>query len=157
MRLPLRSVVVPSCMALLGACALPPAPTAVPAASARSTLETQVRATETAFAKTMADRDHAAFTQYLSAETVFFAGPRALRGKDAVADAWKAFYAGPVAPFSWSPEAVEVLDSGTLALSSGPVFDPSGKRIATFTSVWRQEAPGVWRIVFDKGCACTTP
>jgi hypothetical protein len=46
---------------------------------------------------------------------------------------------------------VEVLGSGTLALSTGPVRDPSGKLIGTFTSIWRQDAPGVWRIVFDKG------
>jgi hypothetical protein len=50
-----------------------------------------------------------------------------------------------------------VLASGTLAISSGPVRDPSGKLVATFTSIWRQEAPGVWRIIFDKGndvCDC---
>ena len=43
------------------------------------------------------------------------------------------------------------------ASSSGPVFDPSGKQIATFSSIWRLEAPGVWRIIFDKGndvCDC---
>ena len=50
-----------------------------------------------------------------------------------------------------------MLAGGTLAISSGPVRDPSGKLFATFTSIWRQEAPGVWRIVFDKGndvCDC---
>jgi hypothetical protein len=57
---------------------------------------------------------------------------------------------------------VEVLDSGDLALSSGPVRDASGKLIATFTSIWRREAPATWRIVFDKGnpvcpCAEKTP
>ena len=47
------------------------------------------------------------------------------------------------------------LDSGSLAYSSGPVFDPKGKRVATFNSVWRREADGTWRVVFDKGCnAC---
>ena len=49
------------------------------------------------------------------------------------------------------PAIVVVLDSGTLALSSGPVFDPAGQQVATFTSIWRREAKGVWRIVFDKG------
>jgi len=47
-----------------------------------------------------------------------------------------------------------------LALSSGPVRDPQGKLIARFNSVWRLEAPGRWRIVFDKGadvCACDKP
>jgi hypothetical protein len=31
------------------------------------------------------------------------------------------------------------------------VRDADGKPIARFNSVWRQEAPGVWRVVFDKG------
>ena len=31
------------------------------------------------------------------------------------------------------------------------VFDPAGKRVATYTSIWRQEQPGVWRIIFDRG------
>ena len=70
------------------------------------------------------------------------------------------FYDKPQAPFSWQPDTVEVLESGNLALSSGPVFDPAGKKFATFTSIWRQDAPGVWRIVFDKGnpeCDCARP
>jgi ketosteroid isomerase-like protein len=122
-----------------------------------SDLQKQVADTERAFARTMSDRDFAAFTSFLSAETIFFSGPRALRGKQAVADAWKRFYEKPEAPFSWKPEQVEVLDSGTLASSSGPVYDPSGKQIATFSSIWRLEAPGIWRIIFDKGndvCDC---
>lgn len=44
-----------------------------------------------------------------------------------------------------------MLGDGTLAHSSGPVRDASGKPIARFNSVWRQEAPGVWRVVLDKG------
>jgi hypothetical protein len=47
---------------------------------------------------------------------------------------------------------VEVLDSGTLAMTSGPVFDPAGKRTGTFNSVWRLEPSGEWKIVLDKGC-----
>jgi len=146
----------PLILSLVAGCTTPPSPASgPPAASDRASLERAVRDTERAFAQTMADRDHAAFTRFLATEAVFFAGPRALRGRDAVASAWKPFYDGPVAPFSWAPETVAVLDSGRLALSSGPVHDPAGRRIATFTSIWRQEAPGVWRIVFDKGCDCS--
>jgi hypothetical protein len=61
------------------------------------------------------------------------------------------FFDGPTAPFSWEPEIVEVLPSGTLALSSGPVRDASGKRVGTFNSIWRREANGQWRVIFDKG------
>ncbi|WP_394779421.1 YybH family protein [Undibacterium sp.] len=121
-------------------------------------LAAEVARTERAFAKTMALRDHAGFASFLSDEAVFFSGTEVLRGKQNIADGWKRLYEKPGAPFSWEPEHVEVLASGTLALSSGPVRDPQGKLIATFTSIWRLEAPGTWRIIFDKGndaCDCS--
>jgi ketosteroid isomerase-like protein len=143
---------------LLGAgAATPPPPAPAPPKPDRATLVEQVKATETAFAKTMADRDHAAFSSFLSEEAIFFSGPEPLRGKEKVAAWWKRFYEGKEAPFSWKPEAVEVLNSGTLALSSGPVFDPAGRQTGTFSSIWRLEAPGTWRIIFDKGCPVCAP
>jgi ketosteroid isomerase-like protein len=153
---PLRTVRAGLCIviALLTACA------ASPQRPAATELRQQVATTEHAFARTMADRDHAAFTAFLATDAIFVSEPRTLHGKEEVAAAWKRFYEKPGAPFSWAPDQVEVLDSGTLALSTGPVYDPQGKRIATFTSIWRQEAPGVWRIVFDKGndvCDCARP
>jgi len=89
---------------------------------------------------------------FLSDEAGFVSAATA-RGKDAVAAQWKRYFDGPEAPFSWQRETVEVLDSGTLALSTGPVFDPAGKLVSRFTSIWRREAPGAWRIVFDRGQA----
>jgi len=121
-------------------------------AATNEELKEQVRKAETAFAKTMADRDHAAFASFLADEAVFFGGRKVLRGKAAVAEGWKPMYEGPAAPFSWAPDEVEVLDSGTLAQSSGAVRDPSGKRTGTFNSIWRKEKDGLWKIVFDKGC-----
>jgi ketosteroid isomerase-like protein len=121
-------------------------------------LQQQVADTERAFAKTMADRDHDAFTSFLSDETIFFAGETPQRGKQKVADAWAPYFEGPDAPFSWAPETVVVLDSGTLAHSSGPVLNSEGKRVATYNSIWRREADGRWQIVFDKGSnACNCP
>lgn len=112
----------------------------------------EVTAAEQAFARSMAERDFAAFSDKLSAQAVFFTTPEApLRGKAAVAGHWKRFFDGPKAPFSWAPDRVEVLDDGTLAHSTGPVRNPEGQPIARFVSVWRQESPGVWRIVFDRG------
>ncbi|HET7293890.1 MAG TPA: nuclear transport factor 2 family protein [Vicinamibacteria bacterium] len=122
-------------------------------AESNAELKEQVRQTEIAFAKTMADRDHAAFTSFLADDTLFF-GRTVQRGKGAVAQAWKRFYEDPQAPFSWAPDTVEVLDSGALGLSSGPVFDPTGARVGTFTSIWRREQDGRWRVIFDKGCDC---
>jgi ketosteroid isomerase-like protein len=117
-----------------------------------ASLANEVRAAERAFAKTMADRNHAAFVSFLSDEAVFFGPQGAQRGKAAVSAGWKPFFDRPDAPFSWDPDTVEVLDSGTLGISSGPVRDPQGKRVGTFNSIWRKEAGGAWKIVFDKGC-----
>jgi ketosteroid isomerase-like protein len=124
---------------------------AASAAETPEALATVVRAREVAFAKTMADRDHAAFSTFVAEEAVFM-GRTALRGRKAVVEGWKAFFEGQQAPFAWSPERVEVLDSGTLAISSGPVLDPQGQRVGTFNSTWRREADGVWRVVIDIGC-----
>jgi len=121
-------------------------------------LAAQVRDTEIAFAKTMADRNHAAFVGFLADDTVFFGRANSVRrGRAAVAEAWKPFFEGPQAPFSWAPERVEVLDSGDLALSTGPVLDEAGNNIGTFSSVWRRERDNRWCIVFDKGCPPCAP
>ena len=141
MRIPIPG----ACLLLLTACV------SAPPHVSREQAQREVFATERAFAKTMADRDHAAFMTFLAEETVFFGGKEPLRGKAQVAAAWKRYYEKPAAPFSWEPARVEVLDSGTLALSTGPVHGPDGKIIATFNSIWRREPSGAWRIVFDKG------
>lgn len=146
----LCAVVSAMLCSLLAACA---APARMPIEEARR----QVMETERSFARTMAERNLAAFGTFVSDDAVFFSGPTPLHGKAAVVDWWARFYKNPAAPFSWEPEQVEVLPSGDLALSTGPVHDAKGKLIAHFTSIWRLEAPGRWRIVFDKGaevCDC---
>jgi len=148
----LRSKLLLVSMTLLMACSV--------AAGEPGTLQLrqQVESTERAFAATMAKRDYAAFTRFLSDEAVFFSGETVQHGKQEVAAAWKPYFDGAEAPFAWEPQVVEVLDSGTLALSSGPVYDPGGTLVSHFTSIWRLEAPGRWRIIFDKGNkACSAP
>ncbi|NNF38913.1 MAG: nuclear transport factor 2 family protein [Gemmatimonadetes bacterium] len=122
-----------------------------PGAQSPSALSDVVRDREIAFAQSMADRDHDAFASFLSADAIFFNGERAIRGADAVAADWARYFEGPDAPFSWTPDVVEVLDSGDLALSSGPVLNPAGEQVGRFNSIWRLEADGIWRVVFDKG------
>jgi ketosteroid isomerase-like protein len=116
-----------------------------------NTAQQEVFAAERAFAKTMADRDLAAFGRSIADEAIFFGAQDVQRGKSEVVAAWSAFFEGQQAPFSWEPDQVEVLSSGELALSTGLVRNPAGKVVARFNSVWRREAPGTWRVVFDKG------
>jgi ketosteroid isomerase-like protein len=116
-----------------------------------------VKETERAFAATMANRDFEKFKSFLSEDAIFFSGETPLRGKQQIADAWEGFFKESSAPFSWEPENVEVLESGSLAWSTGPVYDPEGNVVARFNSVWRLDASQQWRIIFDKGsdvCRC---
>jgi len=107
----------------------------------------------------MADRDFKSFVALLSPDAVFFDGSNVTRGSAAVAADWETYFAGRQAPFSWTPDHVEVLASGNLALSTGPVFQ-NHKIVGRFNSIWRLESPNSWRIVFDKGeavCGISTP
>lgn len=117
----------------------------------RKVLTQQVFDAERAFANTMAQRDHVAFGGFVSEDAVFFSGRKALHGRAEVIRAWQPYFDGAQAPFSWEPDQVEVSPGGQLAHSSGPVLSPEGKLIGRFNSVWRLEAHGVWRVVFDRG------
>lgn len=121
-------------------------------AQTNAELARQVFQAESSFAGSMAARDHEAFASFIAPDAIFFGGQGPLRGRAAVVEAWARFFVGPNAPFSWRPEVVQVVDSGTLALTSGPVRDPTGKQTGTFNSIWRREPDGRWRVVFDKGC-----
>jgi ketosteroid isomerase-like protein len=131
---------------LLGAMGVP-----CVAADDLATLTEQVRATEVAFARTLADRDVKAFRSMIAPDVIWLAD-QPLRGPDQVLTRWQKFFDAPQPPFSWAPELVEVQEGGKLALSTGPVMNPAGKRVGTYTSIWRREPSGEWKIIFDRGC-----
>lgn len=106
---------------------------------------------ELAFAKTLADRDVEAFQSFVSPEAIFFTGNEPIIGRKAIVQAWAPLFEGDTAPFSWYPEVVQVLESGHLALTSGPVTSATGEALGRFNSIWRMDADGQWRVVFDKG------
>lgn len=114
-------------------------------------LAAEVAQVERAFAATMAARDLAGFGDFVDEHAVFFNGADALRGRAAVMAAWSAYFDGESPPFSWAPDQVEVLPSGDLAFSSGPVLGSDGRAVARFNSVWRRSEDGRWQVVFDKG------
>ena len=114
-------------------------------------LTEQVRATEIAFAKTLEDRDVKTFASMIAPDIIWI-GEKPMRSPAEVVTSWQKFFEGPKAPFSWAPEIVEVQEGGQLALSRGPVMNPEGRRVGTYTSIWRREKSGQWLIIFDSGC-----
>jgi ketosteroid isomerase-like protein len=137
-------------LSLLFACLVMAASTAS-ARESNSELRKQVMESERAFAATMKARDFDGFARFVADEAIFFGTEGPLRGKQAITKGWRQFYDKPQAPFSWEPEEVEVVESGTLAYSGGPIYNPAGQRIGRFNSIWRLRAPGQWEVVFDRG------
>jgi len=118
----------------------------------------EVRASEQAFARSMADRDFLAFGAFIADDAVFVNSGRPLRGKPAILAHWKRFFDAPRPPFSWKPEVAEVTRSGELGYTTGPVTSEGGALTAHFHSTWRRDATGRWQIVFDNGYpACNCP
>jgi ketosteroid isomerase-like protein len=118
----------------------------------------EAKQTEIAFAKAFADRDADKFFSFIANDAQFL-GKRTLNGKAEVRQVWSAYLEDPKAPFRWEPERVVADGSGTLALSTGPVYDPEGNHVGNFTSVWQKQADGKWKIIFDGpgGDVCPPP
>lgn len=133
-----------------------PAPAAAPEPGQPSNdVERSLWATEQAFADSFAARDPDKFASFLDEHTLF-GGRRRLEGKAAVREVWsKMMMDGPAPPFSWRPSRAIV--SGDVGMTAGPVFDPQGKWIGAFTSVWKRQPDGSWRIVLDGGAPCEPP
>ena len=111
--------------------------------------------TEEGFAASFAARDPEKFASFLDEHAVFM-GRRMLRGKKEIAEAWgKMMTAGPAAPFSWRPSRSMV--SGDVGTTSGPVYDLQGKYTGSFTSVWKRQPDGTWRIILDGAAPCEEP
>jgi ketosteroid isomerase-like protein len=149
----LATFAAPTLLALAAVAA--PLPTAAELAS----IANDVKAAETAFAKTMADRRLDQFGDYVAADAVFN-GRAAQIGHAAVIAAWTPFFKNPQPPFSWAPDAVAVAADGRTAISTGPVRTTDGKMVSRFTSIWRKDADGHWRVIADQGvdaCECPPP
>jgi ketosteroid isomerase-like protein len=126
----------------------------LPSPSDLAAIVVVVKAAETAFAKTMADRRLDQFTDFVAEDAVFVGAATAI-GRAQVVETWRPFFKASQAPFSWAPDAVSVAADGRTAVSTGLARDPAGRVISRFTSIWRQDVDGHWRVVADQGVDAT--
>jgi uncharacterized protein (TIGR02246 family) len=117
----------------------------------------QVRCREIGFSRSAERRDADTFATYID-EDARFVGGSVRHGPAAVVESWGPFFAEDGPEIAWRPQFVEVLEDGTLALTRGPyrmvTTGEDGTRKehwGTFNSVWRKQADGTWKIVFDAG------
>lgn len=127
------------------------------AALAGSADQQAVRCVEIAFSRSVENRDAAAFTALLDADTRFISSS-VLRGPDEVSAAWAGFFEEQGPQLKWRPWVVEVAATGDLAWSRGPYRmrgqNEQGEQLEAwgiYNSVWRKDAAGEWKILFDAG------
>ena len=125
--------------------------------SAADDIAADVRCREIAFSRSVEAQDAELFATFIDADARFV-GNSVLRGPAAVTAAWAVFFTPDGPNIKWRPQIVEVLDDGALALTRGPYrllsTDEQGAKTehwGTFNSVWRLQADGSWKIVFDAG------
>jgi len=161
---PRHFAVLAACALLAGQPAAADESAALDAAS-RERLTEQVRRAELAFAATVAQKRPQEFAAMVAVDAVFLgARGEVARGRDEVVAAWQGLFAVDAPEFRWHPEIVELSGDGTLGLTRGPWTmrgrDAEGRPIergGTFTSIWRRQPDGSWRVVFDAGCSgCPT-
>jgi ketosteroid isomerase-like protein len=110
----------------------------------------EARQSEIAFAKAFADRNLDRFMSMVAEDAHFLGPANTLSGKAAVREGWGGFFTdGDSAPFRWEPKRVVANAAGTLALSTGPVYNRDGKQVGQFSSVWQKQTDGSWKVVFD--------
>jgi len=130
----------------------------LPTVTDLAAIAADVKAAEIAFARTMADRKLDQFAGFV-AEDAVFVGSTTRIGRADVIQGWTPFFVKPAAPFSWAPDAVVVAADGRSAVSTGLAHDANGTVIGRFTSLWRKEADGRWRVAADQGvdASCAGP
>lgn len=118
----------------------------------------ELRAAEIAFAASVAEGDIERFKSFIDEDAVFV-GATALRGREAIVQAWSVFFAENGPTLSWQPDIVEVRPDG-LGLSRGPytlttIAEGGAENTSSgyFNSIWRRAADGSWKVLFDAGCA----
>ncbi len=117
----------------------------------------ELRASEIAFAASVAEHDAERFASFIDEDAIFI-GATSLRGREAIVQAWSVFFAEDGPKLRWQPDVVEVRPDG-LGLSRGPyTLTTTGEDGAEstssgqFMSIWRRQPDGGWKILFDSGC-----
>jgi ketosteroid isomerase-like protein len=115
-----------------------------------------VRAADLAMARAVDARDAAAFDGCVDPEAIFVGERGLLRGRAAVADGWRGYFAPAGPRLSWAPERAVVAASGDLAFTTGRFAwegevrpGERGRATGAYVTVWRRGADGAWRALFD--------
>lgn len=103
-----------------------------------------------AFNQSVADKDVEHF-RALVAEDAMFGGGTAhqTQGREAIVKAWAPFFEPDAVPLTWAPVKGEVLSGGEIGYTVGRYVH--GRARGQYLTVWRKQADGRWRAIYDIG------
>lgn len=122
-----------------------------------STAEDAIRAADQGWARVFGAKDLKASVDYCASEASFMApnSPAAI-GRQAIGQAFAAFFAFPDIKIDWQPTKIAVARSGELGYSSGiyemTFKDPAGKTMTDrgkYVTIWQKQNDSSWKVVSD--------
>jgi ketosteroid isomerase-like protein len=129
------------------------------AANDRKAAEAAIIKADEAFCQATIDRDINRFLALVAEDATFGGGtPNQQRGRDAIARGWAPYFMPDGPTLTWKPAKAEVLAGGDVGYSTGfseqRSKGPDGTiRVSrgNYLTVWRRQADGSWKAVFDTG------
>jgi ketosteroid isomerase-like protein len=111
------------------------------------------------FNQAVADRDLKRFLSFVGDLATFNGGtPGEVHGRDAVAKDWAPYFEANGPRLTWKPAKGEILGRGDLGYTVGTwerrPASAGGQAPITrgnYLTVWKKQADGAWRVVFDTG------
>jgi ketosteroid isomerase-like protein len=120
--------------------------------------EAAVVAADRAFNQAMVDRDLPRFLSLVAEDATFGGGgPNELRGREAIGKVWAAFFQPGGVVLTWKPTRGETFPAGNLGYTVGawerrtPGAGPPVTTHGSYLTVWRKDADGKWRAIYDTG------
>jgi ketosteroid isomerase-like protein len=117
------------------------------------------------FAQATAEHHLEGFRSFL-AEEVTSIRPNSpiIRGKEGLAARWAQLLTDPATSITWKPMHAVISETGNMGFtlgsyelmrSSGPSRQQAGS--GKYITIWKREAGGAWKVVFDSGVQDTPP
>jgi len=93
------------------------------------------------------------FMSYLDNDVVwYFCNYPQLKGKDAVSSVFTKMYEDKTYSLTWTPERIEVSDSGDLGYAYGTYkysTETQSEQIRNYATIWRKQKGSTWKVILE--------
>ncbi len=112
----------------------------------------QLLAADRAFDKAAREKGVEGFKSFLMPDVADIGGNT--RGAEAMAASWAPLLSGKGATIAWQPTGAGFVESAQVGYTVGRYQVTQADQVKTgaYTTVWKRQADGSWRVAIDGGC-----